>query len=315
MERPLVVDIKRGAVDDGPGIRTVVFFKGCNLSCQWCHNPESIDPGREIGFYPRECIACGDCEKACVRAACRLENPARIERSVCNRCGLCADACSAHALRSIGQYYSPDVLAHLLEKDLPLYRASGGGVTLSGGEATIHMDYLGAILRQLKTRSMHIVLQTNGFFSWPRFEKSILPYIDLVMMDVKLADPVSHREHTGASNETILDNLHRMAKDHPSRLLPRIPLIPGFTATIGNLEGLGSLFARLHIENHVFLPYNPTWFDKARAIGKGIEGALPSQIPSKADALSWKEAFDTAHGSGGPGSEQPQKGAMMNNWR
>jgi pyruvate formate lyase activating enzyme len=291
MNAPLIFNVRRGSTEDGPGIRTTVFFKGCNLRCLWCHNPESVDTREEIGFYSQACVACGDCERACPESACRLDNPSRIDRAICARCGACADACPAKALSRVGHFYPPDELIDLLVRDVPFYRASGGGVTLSGGEPTLHMEYAGDILRRLKEQGIHTAIETNGFFPWDRFSDAILPNVDLIMMDVKLADLEKHREYTGESNGVIVENLRRIAREYPSLLLPRVPLVPGFTATTENLVAIGSLFRTLGLARYVLLPYNPTWFHKAAAVGKPVDTRLSARMPSLGESTAWQARF------------------------
>jgi len=297
MSVPMIFDVRRGSTEDGPGIRTAVFFKGCNLRCVWCHNPESIGPNEEIGFYAQNCIACSDCEKACPTSACRVENPLRIIRNLCNGCGACVDACPANALRKIGRSYESEELMELLLMDEPFYRASGGGVTLSGGEPTLHMDYAGDILRRLKQQAVHTAIETNGFFAWDRFRDTILPHVDLIMMDVKLIDPEKHRACTGVSNEMIIENLRRLAHDYPSRLLARVPLIPGFTATTENLREIAALFRALGLERCALLPYNPTWSHKAAAIGRTVDPRLLTRMPSREELDAYRACFADSRSS------------------
>ena len=141
-KRPLVVDIKRHSLEDGPGIRTVVFFKGCPLNCIFCQSPETVDPEVEIAFSQRECIRCGSCAEICPEDAIDFELPERIRRDRCLRCGKCAHVCPGKGLRKIGSYYSVDTLAEILLRDHRYYYYSGGGITLSGGECTLYPDYL-----------------------------------------------------------------------------------------------------------------------------------------------------------------------------
>ena len=291
MSVPLIFDVRRGSTEDGPGIRTAVFFKGCSLRCAWCHNPEAIAADEEIGFYAQQCIACGDCEKMCPEAACRLDNPVRIERSLCNRCGACAHVCPGKALRKIGRPYQADELMDLLLMDVPFYRSSGGGVTLTGGEPTLHMEYARDILERLKEHAVHTAIETNGLFAWDRFRETMLPHVDLIMMDVKVVDPLKHRAYTGASNEVIIENLRRLVREHPSRLLARVPLVPGFTATTDNLRETAALFRSLGLARYALLPYNPTWFHKAAAIGRPVDPRLSAHLLTRDELSVCKACF------------------------
>ena len=155
--RPLVVDIKRYCFHDGPGIRSVVFFKGCPLRCIFCHNPEAQEMGPEMAFFVDRCIKCGACVKACQHDALNLAVPGRISRDKCNLCGKCAEVCPTDALRLIGKYYSVESLSDILIRDFDYYRHSGGGVTISGGECTLFPNYLSKLLNNLKNRGIHIV--------------------------------------------------------------------------------------------------------------------------------------------------------------
>jgi pyruvate formate lyase activating enzyme len=182
----------------------------------------------------------------------------------------------------------------LLLMDAPFYRVSGGGVTLSGGEPTLHMEYAGEVLRRLHESAVHTAIETNGLFAWDRFRDIILPYIDLIMMDVKLVDPLKHGTHTGASdaaNELIIENLRRLVREYPSRLLPRVPLIPEFTATADNLGDIAELFRSLGITRYALLPYNPTWFHKAAAIGRPIDPRLSTRMLTRDEVSACRACF------------------------
>jgi len=293
-QRPLVFDIKRQTLDDGPGIRTAVFFKGCQLRCRWCQNPESQEGEAEIGFYPQECISCGDCVAACQQEAVSLDNPDRIDRRRCERCGECAAACPGGGLRLIGRYYPVEELLDELLKDRAFYEVSGGGVTLSGGEPTLHPGYVAGLLRALKGQGIHTVLQTNGYFDWGEFSGTLLDQVDLIMFDVKLANPSEHEKCTGRDNRLILENLARLVKARPGAVLPRIPLIPGLTATDRNLREISQLLQGLRLNRCSLLPYNPTGFSKADRIGKSASPELPVRLMSEAEERRCQEIFSWA---------------------
>ncbi len=293
--QPLILDIKRHALEDGPGIRSTVFFKGCNLHCPWCHNPDAIDPAPEIAFYPRDCIGCGDCVEVCPTGACRLEDQVLIDREVCSRCGDCAGVCPSQALRLMGRHYEVGELLEIILRDRMFYAVSGGGVTLSGGEPTLFLDYCRAILGHLKELGLHTVLQTNGMFVWSEFRERVLPLADLVMIDLKVADGERHREYTGQDNALVWTNLEALIREKPLAVVPRIPLIPGFTATRENLEALSRRLRELGVRKCVLLPYNPTWSHKAASIGKPIDARLsphlmtPFALAVCREIFSWTE--------------------------
>ena len=265
---PLVVEIKRGSHEDGPGIRSVVFFKGCPLRCVFCHSPETQDPKEEIIFSARECTNCGNCADSCPQGAIDLSRPERINRNKCIHCGQCVGVCPGDGLRLIGRYYSAEELVEILLRDLPFYRHSNGGVTLSGGECTLYPNYLESLLKSLKTREVHLVLETCGYFNFDVFEQKILPYIDMIYYDVKIADPETHRKYTGKTNQKILGNLRRLILEKPADVYPRIPLIPGITATRENLSAIVDLLCEAGAEDVSLLPYNPLGIEMDVRLGR-----------------------------------------------
>lgn len=265
---PLVVDIKRHNLEDGPGIRSVVFFKGCPLRCVFCHSPETQVPEAEIAFSARECIQCGQCVEVCPERAIDLELPGRIHRDRCNRCGKCANACPGKGLRLIGSCYSIEELTQVLLRDLPFYRHSGGGVTISGGECTLYPDYLESLLKRLKTNGIHIALETSGYFDYRSFRTKILPYTDFIYYDIKIADPAVHRKYLGKTNWIIIENLYSLLTEQDVEVHPRIPLIPGITATRENLSAIVDLVCDAGAENVSLVPYNPMGFEMAEVLGR-----------------------------------------------
>lgn len=265
---PLIVDIKRGSHEDGPGIRSVVFFKGCPLRCVFCHNPETQDTEVEIAFRARDCLLCGRCAEVCKSGAIDLGFHGRILRERCTRCGECVSVCSGGALRLIGRRYTVETLTEILLRDESFYRHSGGGVTLSGGECTLSPDYLELLLKGLKKRDIHVVLETSGHFNYDIFKKRILPYLDLVYYDIKLADPDLHKKFLGISNETILANLVLLIKENSVEVHPRVPLIPGVTVTRENISAIVSLLCSTGAEDISLLPYNPLGLDMYASLGR-----------------------------------------------
>jgi pyruvate formate lyase activating enzyme len=245
---PLVFQMRQSSLDDGPGIRTTVFFKGCPLSCAWCHNPEGIDPRQEIIFAAEHCLGCGDCKKVCP--------PSRLSQKTCLFCGECQRVCPSGAIRLSGMTYTVAELAAHLQKDIHFFTASGGGVTLSGGEPTFYMDYAGELARELTNSGIHVALQTCGHFLWNDFQKRLLHHIQLIFYDIKLIDAAAHRLWTGVDNALILDNLHRLASLSYPHVIARTPLIPGITDTEENLHDIKELLYNLGITAHQLLPFN-----------------------------------------------------------
>ncbi|MCK4760567.1 MAG: radical SAM protein [Candidatus Aminicenantes bacterium] len=277
IKSPLVFDIARGSFDDGPGIRTVVFLKGCPLRCLWCQNPESQRPGVETFFYPEKCIDCGDCE------------------GPLNGSG----KCDSLARQIIGRYYSPQRLARLILRDKVFYETSGGGVTFSGGEPLLHLDYLYEVARLLKVEQIHMAVETCGYFDYEKFAGTLLPYIDLFLFDIKILDPGKHKAYTGKSNEIILQNFEKLLTAG-KEVQPRIPLIPGFTATEENLSQIAGFLASLKdeagadnkkIKEFVLLPYNPSGLDKWKRLRKEKPKGVSSQPTTIEEEQKWLRFF------------------------
>lgn len=237
-----ILHLQRLSTEDGPGIRTTVFFKGCPLRCAWCHNPESLSREPQIQWFAARCLGCETCLSACPDALLtRTEAGLVIDREHCQGCGKCAEVCPAGAIELLGRTVALDELLAELRKDRAYYDASGGGVTLSGGEPTLQADFVEALLRGLKAEGISTALDTCGLCSAETIDR-LLPFVDLVLYDLKLNDPTLHRQFTGSPNGRILDNLHHLRgrqSSLPFRLWIRTPLIPGATATAENLAALG----------------------------------------------------------------------------
>lgn len=267
-KKPLVVDIKRMSHEDGPGIRGVVFFKGCPLRCVFCHNPETQDPNLEISYSSKDCIRCGRCASSCPLGAIDLADPRHIDRAKCDTCAECVKVCPGTGMRAIGVYYEPEELTEILLRDLAFYRHSGGGVTLSGGECTLFPDYLERLLKLLKAQSVHTALETSGYFDYEPFRRKVLPYLDLVYFDMKLGDTSVHERFTGRPNEKIIDNLRALLKETGVKVEPRAPLVPGVTATFENLSSIVEMLNNAGAQNVTLLPYNPMGMETAISLGR-----------------------------------------------
>lgn len=277
---PLIVDIKRHSLEDGPGIRSVVFFKGCPMRCIFCQNPEAQETVQEIAFSDKDCIRCGRCKDVCPHGAIDVEISTLIDRDKCTRCGECTKTCPGNGLRLIGKYYPVETITEILLRDLPFYRHSGGGVTLSGGEPALYPDCIEALLKSLKAYNIHIAIETSGYFDYDKFKQKILPYVDLIYYDIKIAESEAHKIYTGRSNQIIIDNLRYLIKEDKVKVHPRIPLIPDITATRENLSAIVNLLHETGVENVSLLPYNPMGIEMNDKLGRPkpplLEGFMKS---------------------------------------
>ncbi len=270
MTHPLILEIKGNALDDGPGIRSVIFFKGCPLSCTWCHNPEGKRVEAEIGFDAAVCVGCDTCMGVCPENALSRDNPFFIDRSACTLCFACTDACPSGALSRIGEAMGVDEIVDCVLRDKPFYDTSGGGVTLSGGEPAMFMDFTEALLHALKGRGIHTLLETCGLFDLDRFNHLLYPGLDIIYFDIKLLDPRTHARYCGVSNKTILTNfkaLHARAREGGIPVIPRTPLIPGITDTPENIRAIVNFLKECGVNEARLLPYHPLWQEKNRKIG------------------------------------------------
>ena len=252
--RPLIFDVQRFSIHDGPGIRTVVFFKGCNLTCPWCQNPESMALKHEIAYYPDRCIGSHDCVDSCSGKAITFDKTFHIDRRKCADCDDCTVVCHSEAIRLIGREYRPEDLLEEIVRDMDYYETSGGGVTFSGGEPTLHHDFLYEMLVLCKEKGIHTNIETNGYFNWQRFEK-LLPLLDMIYFDIKIADKQAHKEHLSKNNDKIIFNIEQLAKAN-APVEFRIPLIPEYTATPQNLSDIFDILKKNNIEKVHLLPYH-----------------------------------------------------------
>ncbi len=273
-------NIQRFSIHDGPGIRTVVFMKGCNLRCAWCHNPESHRQSTEIEFFPDKCIACGACVEACKEGAQILEGTNRLYlRDLCRTCLACVEDCFSGALVATGSKWSLDKVMGEIGKDAPYYTNSQGGVTFSGGEPLLQPGFLSALLANCQQKGYHCAVDTAGNVPWDHF-KAVLDSADLFLYDIKAFDSDNHRRVTGVGNSLILENLRRL-NDAGKDIWVRIPLVKGVNDSEEEIKAIITLLTPLNRVHRVdILPYHTLGSEKYASLGRDYP-AHGYETPSK----------------------------------
>lgn len=272
-----IFDIQRNSFVDGPGIRTTVFLKGCNLRCKWCHNPESQLPDRQMMLYKDKCTGCGKCREVCPTGG---EN--------CVFCGKCELYCPADARKICGKEYTSDEVLSEVIKDLTFYSNSGGGVTFSGGECMLQIDFLAEILKKCKDSGIHTAVDTAGNVPWEYFEK-ILPYTDLFLYDVKCFSEELHIKGTGVSNKRIKENLQKLSDEFKGDIIIRIPLIPGYNDDISELQKTADFLSGINAVKTELLPYHAMGEHKYDALGMDC---TKYTAPTNAETAELKKLFE-----------------------
>ena len=269
-----ITNIQKFSIHDGDGIRTTVFFKGCPLKCEWCHNPETQKFEKEMQVDREKCTGCGACAAVCPNGAIHMEERRPIlDAEACVFCGKCTRFCPTGAREVIGQEYTVKELVKELMKDQMFYEESGGGVTLSGGEVmSMDMDYLLAVAKELKRQDVTLTIDTCGFVPYEKFQE-LLPYVNTFLYDVKVMDPELHKKYMGTDNALILENLVRLAKDG-ARIYIRIPTVKEVN---GNEENMKETIAFLqehdiHPAQINLLPYHDTGSGKYRKLDMEYKG-------------------------------------------
>ena len=265
-----ITNIQKYCIHDGEGIRTTVFFKGCPLTCSWCHNPETQNPDREIRYYRNRCTGCGSCIKACqLHAVSMTKDGIAVDKTLCRSCGRCAAACRTQALEAVGRAYEVKQLVKKLVSDQIFYEESGGGVTLSGGEVmTIDQVYLRTLTESLYNEGISVNIDTCGCCSWERLQE-IIPYVDTFLYDLKALDPEIHRKHMGVDNRLILENLKKLAAAG-AKIWLRLPLVKPVNASVSHMEAI----ARWLTENRInpaqinLIAYHDYGKDKYSQLGR-----------------------------------------------
>ena len=294
----LVFNIQRFSIHDGPGIRTIVFLKGCPLSCRWCSNPEGQLLRPVVTYEEARCVHCGKCMKACRHGAISPKNKGLINRDLCVGCGECANACPTGALTLKGTKMTVQQVIRELKKDATNYRRSGGGITVSGGEPLVQHAFAREILKASKEQGWNTAIETTAYAS-EKVIREVMPYVDLALMDVKSMDPAIHQKFTGVSNETILKNAPLVAS--LTQTIVRVPTIPGVNASKEEILKICRFAKTLPgVRTIHLLPYHTYGENKYSLLGRsypmeGTKKLTPEEV-SSLEAVVTGEGFECVIG-------------------
>lgn len=267
MKKGLVFDIQKYCTHDGPGIRTTVFLKGCNLNCAWCHNPESIKKIIEIYFTPEKCINCGNCVAVCENGAHLIKkNKHFYSRKKCTLCLKCAGVCDSKAVECVGKEMTSNEVIKKVKEDFEFYEASGGGLTLSGGEPFSQFEFTLELLKKAHAERINTCVETNGAVEKSRLA-AVLPYVDLFLYDIKDTGTKRHKYFTGAACDRILENL-KFVDSKGKQTILRCLMIKGVNLTAKHLANIANIYMHLkHCKGVELLPYHPYGTSKAEKLG------------------------------------------------
>lgn len=286
----VVFNIQRFSVNDGPGIRTIVFLKGCPLRCRWCSNPESQRIQPDILYSKELCIGCGQCAQVCPQEAIDPSNPGFVNRDKCIGCGECVSVCPAGALILKGEVMDVNEIIQELKKDAIMYRKSGGGITLSGGEPLVQWQFATELLKACKGQGWNTAMETSGYASKEAIE-SVIPWVDHVLLDCKSTDELIHKKNVGVGLEKIRENSHRIAEI--SHTIIRVPTIPTVNDTKENFQKVAEFAKSLPNVNEVhILPYHVFGENKYKLLDREYS-MMDIEPMEKEDAIVFKEIVES----------------------
>lgn len=278
-----IFDIQRGSYVDGPGIRTTVFMKGCNLGCAWCHNPESQNAKPQRMFYKNKCVLCGKCVTVCPSGALTFDNGPVPNPEKCTLCGKCALWCPADAISVCGKTMDTEAVFREVRKDKAFYETSGGGVTVSGGECMLYPDFVAELLDKCKKDGIGTAVDTAGNVPFGSLEK-VIPFTDIFLYDIKCVTPDVHKKFTGVVNNRILDN-YKLLISMGKRVIVRVPMTTECNANDEEFPKIAAFLNEYKPEKVELLPYHALGENKYRAIGREPE---IFHAPSKEDMERFK---------------------------
>lgn len=282
----IVFDIKRMSLNDGPGIRTTVFLKGCNMDCKWCHNPESKNKNLELMYDAKKCIKCRKCEKVCDREVHRFVNSEHlVYRNKCNACGKCTELCPTKAVEICGKTVSVKEVLEIVIKDKIFYDVSNGGMTISGGEPLVQKEFTLGLLCGAKSLGINTIVDTNGYWDWKDVEK-MLPCIDSFRYDLKIMNCSTHKLYTGVNNKLILENIKKLSEFNKD-IVVVIPLIKEISNTVENIKSTVLFLKTLSkVPKVQILPYHSLYISKSKKLRKNYRKFL---TPEKQNIKKVKE--------------------------
>lgn len=285
-QKGMIFNIQKFSLNDGPGIRTTVFMKGCMLNCLWCHNPESKLAKKQLMLHLEHCIGCGECVSVCPMGIHSFSEDGEhlIYRENCTACGNCENVCTG-ALELVGKEMSVEEILEEVLKDAMFFENSGGGLTLSGGEPLMQPEFTLCLLKAAKEKGLHTCIETCGYAKWEQIEV-LLPYVDIFLWDFKESDALRHKEYVGVSNKQILDNLRRL-NDSGANIILRCPIIPGFNDRKEHLFAIASLAEELcGVQRIDIEPYHPLGRAKSESLGEKY-GLEQLSFPTEEVVKSW----------------------------